>query len=800
MKKIILSLIPIFFSVFLMAQVAEIPTDDKAMIINEATVNSANFEFSPAFYENGIVFISTDKTTKNKFTDKKQKNNKGVSIQIARRSPEGILMAPDIFSQKITSAYNDGPLCFDRENKTMFYSTNNVKNGKQIKSKNGRVCQRILMATSEKGEWSNGVDLPFNSDEFDNCHPSISIDGNILYFSSNREGGVGGMDIYMSKKEGDTWGNPVNLGPDINTEKNDVFPFIHANGTLFYASDGKNGLGGYDIFSTKPNEGSVFSKPENIGKPFNSEADDFGLILDSEGKNGYFSSNRAGGKGEDDIYSFRTENVVGKKKDKNTDCKITVYVVEKTDGKEIEAVNVKVMNITDYEIGEVVTDVNGSIIKLTSNDSTNILTSAGKSDVATYQSSNEGKAELKVKNGKYLVNISKNGYQNKQIIVNGCQDRDEILFLMEKVGENTIPLAGVLKGNRGNPIPNATVTLTDEATNETQVITTDNEGKYKYFVKPDANYKISVTKDNFLATSTKFSTKNMKKDAPEIPISLDLAELTSPLPEGKIFQLNNVYYNYNDASLRPDARLDLDPLVALLKAYPEVEIELSSHTDARGKSDYNQSLSQRRAESAVKYLTDRGIAAKRIKAVGYGETQPRNQCRDGVTCTEEQHKINRRTEVKVTKASDDLDISVIDKLYNGNNVANNNNTTVANSTSKEVAPTKTTSPTQNTTVNNTTVKNSNTTTSQSTTSVGNSSEWNPASGEFWVVAGSYQNAKNADDQAASLSKKGYLPVIIFASDINFYRVLVEKTSNLNDARKLLKTLKSHREPAFVLRN
>lgn len=799
MKKIILSLIPIFFSAVLMAQGTDVPTDDKAMIINEATVNGTNFEFSPAFYENGIVFISTDKTTKNKFTDKNQKNNKGVSIQIARRGSEGVLTAPEIFSQKLTSAYNDGPLCFDRENKTMFYSTNNVRNGKKIKSKSGKVCQRILMATSEKGEWSNGVDLPFNSDEFDNCHPSISIDGNTLYFSSNRPGGVGGMDIYMSKKEGDSWGNPINLGPEVNSEKNDVFPFVHADGMLFYASDGKGGLGGYDVFYTKPNENNVFSIPENVGKPFNSEADDFGLILDAEGKNGYFSSNRAGGKGEDDIYSFRTENIVGKKKDKNAECKMIVYVVEKTDGKEIEAVNVKVVNISDYEIGEVLTDEKGNIIKLTSNDSTNILTSvaASKTSADMYKSSNEGKTELKVKNGKYLVNIYKNGYQNKQIIVNGCQDRDEVLVLMEKIGDNTIPIVGVLKGSRGNPIPNATVTLTDEATNETQVITTDNEGKYKYFVKPNTDYKISVTKDNFLATSTKISTKNMKSDAPEITIKLDLAELTSPLPEGKIFQLNNVYYNYNDASLRPDARLDLDPLVGLLKAYPEVEIELSSHTDARGKSDYNQSLSQCRAESAVRYLTDRGISGNRIKAVGYGETQPRNQCRDGVVCTEEQHKINRRTEVKVTKASNDLDISVIDKLYKGNAITNTTTapvyTNTSNNNSGGMAATNT-----NTATN--VVQNNNTNSSQSTSYTGNSAEWNPAPGEFWVVAGSYQNPKNADDQSVLLSRKGYTPVVIFANDINFYRVLVEKTANLSDARKLLKKLKSQREPAFVLRN
>ena len=748
------------------AQVTGIPTDDKAMLINESTINSPNLEYSPTFYENGIVFISTDNKTHSKIIDQNQKNFKGVSIQIARRGPEGILTAPELFSKKMTSSYNDGPLCFDAENKTVFYSTNNSK---KVKSKSGKRCQRILMMNYQNNEWGTPIDLPFNNDEFDNCHPTISIDGNTLYFASNRERGVGGMDLYYVKKEGDSWGTPINLGPEVNTNKNDAFPYIHPNGTLFFASDGREGLGGLDIYYTKMQENEQFSAPQNLGKPYNSEADDFGFIVDIDAKNGYLSSNRTGGNGEDDIYSFTTQNIVAKPVEVIKECTIVLFTAEKTDGKEIDNVNIKVANISDYEIGEVISDNAGNIIKLTAVDSTNILTSVGDGSAIKYTSNAEGRAEVKVKNGKYLVNLTKNGYQNKEVLINGCEDRDEMLVLLEKIGDNTIPLVGNLKNNRGNPIANATVTLTDEASGETQTITTDNQGNYKYNVKPDANYKVSVVKDNYLAASTKISTKDMKKDSKPVPVNIEMAELTNPLPAGKVFQLNNVYYNFNDAALRPDARLDLDPLVSLLKSYPEVEIELSSHTDSRGDKNYNQTLSQKRAESAVKYLTDRGIAANRIKAVGYGEAQPRNRCVDGVKCSEVEHKINRRTEVKITKGGNELDVAIIDKLYSNKN--SESSSTDSNSTNP----------------NGNAANNS------------GSSSSAIVNGEYWVVAGSYQNPKNAEDQLASLTRKGYTPTIVFASDINFYRVLVEKTNSLEVARTILRKLKSQREPAFVLR-
>src|SRR5690606_30884883 len=134
-------------------------------------------------------------------------------------------------------------------------------------------------------------------------HPSLSPDGMKLFFSSNMPGGYGGRDIYMSEKQGDTWSKPVNLGPEINSEKDEAFPFFHESGVLFFASEGHSGYGGLDLFmldlSTR-----TWGKVINLGKPFNTPQDDFGMIVNTEGTSGYFSSNRDGGMGKDDIYFF----------------------------------------------------------------------------------------------------------------------------------------------------------------------------------------------------------------------------------------------------------------------------------------------------------------------------------------------------------------------------------------------------------------------------------------------------------------------------------------------------------------
>jgi outer membrane protein OmpA-like peptidoglycan-associated protein len=842
----------------------EIPNNDKVVLIGEKTINTDGSEYSPTFYENGIVFISNDTKSGKKIFDKRQGKNSS-SILIARRGPIGVLNTPEVFAPELTTSFNEGPVAFDNSNETIYFSTNHQKNGKKVKAKDGYVKQKIQSAKKVGDKWQDIQDLPISNPEYTVCHPTISVDGNSLYFASNMTVGFGGMDLYVCRKIGDVWGEPVNLGAAINTDKDEAFPYMHPDGTLYFASTGHNSLGGYDIFASKAVKG-VFDEPQNIGQPFNSQYDDFGFILDLERKNGYFTSNRKGGKGEDDIYSFSSAEKVGDPQNALMEKPIVFFTANNLNGKEIENVSIKIMALNDYEIGDLVTDNDGNIIKLLTTDSTNILTTISLTDAKSITTNVEGKGETKLSNGDYLVNVSKAGYQTKQTILNVNNERDEFMVLMESITPESIPIAGTLKNNRGLPIANATLTLTDDSGGEPQTIKTDAQGNYKYYVKPNTNYTLSATKDNHLAASTRFNSGDNKDGKNPPTFNLDMAELTTPLPTGKVFQLNNVYYNYNDATLRPDARKDLDPLVSLLKTYPEVEIELSSHTDSRGKADYNKQLSQRRAESVVKYLTDRGIAPNRLKAVGYGESKLRNQCADGVQCSDTEHQTNRRTEVKVTRGGDDLDVSMIDKMFTGNNLSSTVAASGANPTKPNVntAPSKTdntkpsntkinssgkipASTTSNPTASNTTTTGSTTavpsTSNNSTKPSGTSPKLDPTKnpkvkvvpndpttmtstpsttspsvgetsasgntalnsgtiegGTFWVVAGSYQDPKNADNQLAKIISKGYTnAIIVYAEDIRFYRVVVEFTTTFKEAHTLYKKLKGQREAAFILR-
>ena len=146
-------------------------------------------------------------------------------------------------------------------------------------------------------------------------HPSLTKDGKTLYFASDKPGGYGGVDLYVSNREiGGTWGTPVNLGPKINTSGDDMFPYIADDGTLYFASNGHTGLGGLDVYSTTSiktgNKLTTWTEPENLGYPINTNSDDFGYIINKDNKNGYFVSNRAGGKGDDDIYSFQKKGII----------------------------------------------------------------------------------------------------------------------------------------------------------------------------------------------------------------------------------------------------------------------------------------------------------------------------------------------------------------------------------------------------------------------------------------------------------------------------------------------------------
>jgi hypothetical protein len=252
-------------------------------------------EFAPVFYRNGLVFCS----------DRGQAvNSQGkavVKMFYADTAFANKKISP--FSKDLKSKLNDGPASFNRAGDTIYYSRNLVVEGNFKLLSTFRNKLGLFYAVSEPKGWGRVRELRFNTEWFNITMPCLSRDGKRLYFASDKPDGVGGLDIYYTNWKNGYWEDPVNLGPDVNTEGNETYPFISETGELFFASDGRGGLGGKDIYVTKQ-KASGWYTPVRLAAPVNSEYDDFGIVTTADVREGYFSSDR--GKSVD-IYRFTTD-------------------------------------------------------------------------------------------------------------------------------------------------------------------------------------------------------------------------------------------------------------------------------------------------------------------------------------------------------------------------------------------------------------------------------------------------------------------------------------------------------------
>lgn len=204
---------------------------------------------------------------------------------------------------EVKSRLNESSAITTADGKLMYFTRNNVVKGKRRYDADKNTKLKIFRAELAGGKWTNVTELPFNSDQFNTAHPALSADGKTLYFSSDRPGGFGASDLWKVSINGGTYGTPENLGAGINTEARETFPFV-AGTELYFSSNGRVGLGGLDVYVSKIKEDGLFSAVQNLGMPINSEFDDFAYFISNDTKQGFFSSNRTGGKGNDDIYSF----------------------------------------------------------------------------------------------------------------------------------------------------------------------------------------------------------------------------------------------------------------------------------------------------------------------------------------------------------------------------------------------------------------------------------------------------------------------------------------------------------------
>jgi len=271
--------------------------------VKNLKANSKNSDFGTTFYgADRIVFSSTRESG---ISNKKWDGNDQpfLDLYIGNVDNKGEINKVKPFSKSVNSKYHDAMVTFSPDLKDVYFTSNNYMEGDL---KTGGL--KIFKATvSENGHWKDVVTLPFNSDSYDTAHPNLSKDGTKLYFVSNMPGGMGNSDIYVVSVNKGHYGAPKNLGPTVNTKYKEYTPYVDGN-ILYFSSNRPGGLGGFDIYMTKL-DGSI-AKPINLGKPMNSKGDDISFIIDNEKQKGYFSSNRWGGKGDDDIYSFIQKTVI----------------------------------------------------------------------------------------------------------------------------------------------------------------------------------------------------------------------------------------------------------------------------------------------------------------------------------------------------------------------------------------------------------------------------------------------------------------------------------------------------------
>ncbi len=276
----------------------------KLKVKNMTDLNSVASDFCAVPYEDGIIFTSARQGKIN--------GTSGSGYQevfFARYNEDSTFAIEPLKGVVNSKNYNSGPACVDTNKQIIYFTKNNFQDGDAVTNKKGDVTLKIFSAKKSKDGWKDIKELELNDVEYSCAFPSINKEGNILFFSSDRGGGYGGKDIYYSTLQNGAWGKPKNAGKSINTAGDERYPYIHSDGTLYFSSTGLPGLGGMDIFKCIPNKLGEFSKPENLGKPFNGPTDDFGFYLDGNYSTGFFSSDRTGGVGSDDIYRFEFSDI-----------------------------------------------------------------------------------------------------------------------------------------------------------------------------------------------------------------------------------------------------------------------------------------------------------------------------------------------------------------------------------------------------------------------------------------------------------------------------------------------------------
>jgi outer membrane protein OmpA-like peptidoglycan-associated protein/tetratricopeptide (TPR) repeat protein len=759
---------------------------------NARNLNSVSSEFGPVFYNDGVMFatdriISADENRKSGWA-----GNGYLKLMFAKPKQTddfyGEYTLPQLAPEFFNNGSNDGPATFSKDGNEVFI-TRTLKSPDKSKdeSEDGHSNQlKIFSATKTGDKWSKMKPFFFNSNNYSVGYPALSPDGSSLYFVSDVDGGYGGTDIYVSSRDGSTWNKPANLGPIVNTFGNETFPFIAENGDLYFASDGHPGYGGLDIFVTRK-VGNVWLIPQNLGKPINSSYDDFALAMYKNDSIGLFSANRPGGRGEDDIYSFRvvgplpvltiqpaiaavsnpvrqqetkpapvTEEVKPPVEEPKLEVKPEPQVAPKEEPKPVENIvpvpapvtaEVKLPveepkqevkpepQVAPKEEPKPVENIVPVLAPVTAEvkppveepkqevkpepqvvpkeelkPAENVVPVSAPVTAEVKPPVEEPKQEVKpepqvapkeepkpaenvvpvpapvtaevkppVEESKLEVKPEPQVAPKEEpkpaenvvpvpatvtAIVTPPLQQEIVTEPKVTPGGNVAPkimVSGCIKdGTTHEAIPAATVFFLDENKGKIIVHKANATGCFISQLTAGNSYRVKAMQTGYSSDCVPFLSDTLGNYT-EAVISNDL--LLEKIGAIHSYKVDNIYYDFDRYFIRPDAEPALNKLVQIMIENP-VTVELGAHADCRGSAAYNMILTEKRAESAVHYIVQKGINRTRIISKWYGKSRLTNNCNcaEGVHCTESQHQANRRTEFKIslpaitfTEAPVDLD-------------------------------------------------------------------------------------------------------------------------------------------------
>jgi len=504
----------------------------------KTNINSQNSDFGLNFYgENEVVFASSlDATGSQKF---RWSNEPFLDLFTAQIDSLGNLSQREQLKGNVNTKYHESTATISMDGNTMYFTRNNFFKGRLKSSKDKQVKLKIYKATKKQDSWVNIKELPFNGNQYSTAHPTLSPDGKKLYFSSDMPGTFGMSDIwFVYIFENDTYSQPINLGPNVNTEFRESFPFIDSENNFYFSSDGKLGLGGFDIFESKLNVRGFPYETSNIGKPVNSPFDDFSYVYNNKRNFGFISSNRNGlnGSSSDEVYK---------------------------------------------------------IIK------------TGKSPQSL---------------------LSKKGMSNCEGHIGGV-----VYDIFTK---------DLLQG--------ASIELLNENNNIIKQTNADQNGEFNFTEKFNCSKSYFIRVSNGISYNSRILKFNFNENQ-NIFENIDLSWLTNCIPDDLICVLGvePIFFDLDKATLTRSSVLSLKKVLIAMVKYPTMILQISSYADSRASKEYNRELSERRASTTRKWLTNKGIDPNRLLIKALGEENFDNICGDNSDCSESEYQLNRKSTFKI---------------------------------------------------------------------------------------------------------------------------------------------------------